>query len=475
MYASNLQKLLFNSLAHSDFSPQSFANFTERFNQLRNYGHLPRGRDQRKRVLTPTQVALAILGLVPTAPQWAGHGATVLRNFSPVGGLQGGLYETQSLVDAITLLLTNKEARENLLTLQILVGETATNSSGAAVFAYDRGGVRRHAYYMPQTAVSLSKPGAELSFDLERHVHSAASRSIIFDRKFFDRISREMTLATIHLGEPIGDGSEYDEEETQQAYLKKLGVTPRSRFLNMAADNHVTWPKEPTLVKFGGHHFILMPRTKENIQSVHIDLSANALDDAEATTVIRRFLSIMSWCDNQFAALGFGWSGTTVPVAVSKPELAFRTTSQYIFDRKMLSDPKALRALALYREALNAEHNNLISYAVLNYYKIIELTQSDRGSTKAWFRNNFDHVRRIGRLKRSLDEFDNSRGATAPHEYIYKSCRIAVAHAGKDSESDPDDATELYRLHVAADIMQALAHHLIETEFKISGCIFDGT
>ena len=51
--------------------------------------------------------------------------------------------------------------------------------------------------------------------------------------------------------------------------------------------------------------------------------------------------------------------------------------------------------------------------------------------------------------------------------YIYKSCRIAVAHAGKDSKSDPDDASELRRLHAAADIMQVLARHCIEAEFKI--------
>ncbi|WP_158816855.1 hypothetical protein [Methylocapsa sp. S129] len=78
MYASNLQELLFHCSEHSDMSPQAFAEFTDRFNALRDYGHLPKGRDQRKRLLTPIQVALAILGLVPTRPSWAGHGATVL-------------------------------------------------------------------------------------------------------------------------------------------------------------------------------------------------------------------------------------------------------------------------------------------------------------------------------------------------------------------------------------------------------------
>jgi hypothetical protein len=296
-----------------------------------------------------------------------------------------------------------------------------------------------------------------------------------FGRSFFQGVTGAMEAAARHPGEPAGDGSEYDEEEAKQALWKKLGVTAHSRFMNMVADNHVTWPHEPTLVKFHGHHFVLMPRTKDNVQSLHMDLVGNRLDDRGATTVMRRFLSLMAWCDDNFATLGFGWSGNPVPVPVTKPELAFRTTSHYIFDRKIPSTPEARRALALYREALNAEHSQLISYAVLNYYKIIELTQRHRGPTKNWFRDNFVYVRGFEHLKRLLDDFDKLRGKMEPHEYIYKSCRLAVAHASKDSESDPDDASELLRLHTAADIMQVLARHCIEVEFKVSDCMFDGS
>jgi hypothetical protein len=475
MYASNLQGLLFDCSQHSDMSPQTFAEFTERFNALRSYGHLPKGRDQRKRLLTPIQIASAILGLVPTRPSWAGHGATVLKNLSPVGGPRGGFHNTASLVDAMTLLLTDAGARESLIAVRIIVGETGVNSTGGAVFTYEHNGGRRQAFFMPYMAVSLAREGAELSSDFERQLFSLASREMSFGQPFFGRVARAMEIAARHPREPASDGSEYDEEEAKQALWKKLGATPRSRFLNMAADNHVTWPSEPTLVKFDGYHFVLMPRTKDLVQSVHMDLTENRLDDSSATTVIRRFLSIMAWCDDNFATLGFGWSGNPVPVPVTKPELAFRSTPHYIFDRKMPSTPEAGRALALYREALNAEHNSLISYAVLNYYKIIELTQRDRGATKNWFRDNFAHARRFAHLKHSLDDFDKLRGTTEPHEYIYKSCRIAVAHAGKDSKSDPDDASELRRLHAAADIMQVLARHCIEAEFKISDCMFDGT
>ena len=382
MYASNLQELLFYCSEHSDMSPQAFAEFKQRFDTLRSYGHLPKGRDQRRQLLTPTQIASAILGLVPTQPAWAGHGATVLKSLSPVGGPNGSFYNTASLIEAIALALTNVQARNSLIVARIVVGQTGINSNGGAIFTYDHEGVRKQAFFMPPMATSLAREGVELSFDFEKRLSSAASREMRFGRPFFERIARAIEAAARNPDEPAGDGSEYDDEEAKQALWKKLGVTARSRFMNVAADNHVTWPPDPTLVKFDGYHFVLMPRTMEHVQSVHIDLVGNKLNDTEATSVIRRFLSLMAWCDDSFATLGFGWSGNPVPAPVRKPELAFRTTSHYIFDRKLPSTPKARRALALYREALNAEHSGLISYAVLNYYKVIELTQHDRGATK---------------------------------------------------------------------------------------------
>jgi len=475
MYASNLQELLFHCSEYSDLSPQAFADFVERFNKLRSYGHLPKGRDQRKRLLTPMQIASAVLGLVPIHPAWAGHAATILKSLSPVGGPKAGFHNTRSLIEAIALVLTDAHARASLLGLRVVLGQTGINSSGGAILTYEHGGSRRQAFFMPRMATSLTREGADSTFDFEERLSSAASREIRFGRSFFEGIARAMEAAARNPGDPAGDGSEYDEEEAKQALWKKLGVTPRSRFLNMAADNHVTWPPEPMLVKFDGHQFVLMPRTKDKIQSVHVDLVGNRLDANGATTVIRRFLSLMAWCDDGFATLGFGWSGNPVPVPVAKPELAFRTTSRFIFDRKMPQTSQARRALALYREALNAKHSQLISYAVLNYYKIIELARHHRGPTKKWFRDNFAYARGFDHLKGSLHDFDKLRGTIEPHEYIYKSCRLAVAHAGKDSESDPDDASELLRLHTAANIMQVLARHCIEVEFKISDCVFDGS
>jgi hypothetical protein len=73
-------------------------------------------------------------------------------------------------------------------------------------------------------------------------------------------------------------------------------------------------------------------------------------------------------------------------------------------------------------------------------------------------------------IKRFLDLC----GGEPPHKYIHDSCRISVAHAGKRSKSDPDDANEIVRLHTAARVMRLLARRFIKNEFGLSDLIYSG-
>jgi len=50
-----------------------------------------------------------------------------------------------------------------------------------------------------------------------------------------------------------------------------------------------------------------------------------------------------------------------------------------------------------------------------------------------------------------------------------------LAHANKPYSSDPDDPRELRRLHVAAEILRALARRFIHDELGVSDCPYDGS
>jgi hypothetical protein len=206
-----------------------------------------------------------------------------------------------------------------------------------------------------------------------------------------------------------------------------------------------------------------MPKTKESMQSIHIDLHGNKLNLAEAMTVINRFLSLLTWHDDQFAIAQDGWSGNPIPVAVPRRNLAFATTYHWLFNLQPPTSEETCRALALYREARNAEQNFMVSYAILNYFKIIEIRHK-KGETRLWIAHNYSP-----RKDDPQDQlFLGACGTEPPDKYICESCRVAVAHASRTYPSDPDDENELFRLKNAAVVMRRLARLLISKELGMS-------
>jgi hypothetical protein len=473
MFAKNLQAELFELCQKGDMSGTAPDEILARFESLRNYRQLPYGRERRNQPLTSGEIAAAILGLVATKPLWAGHVALILRDLRPVGGVNASFSGTPTLQEAIERILTDTAARKRIVKLMVSGAESATNSHGLATLIYEADGARRRAYYVPKEAVSQLQPGVEQQFDGDFR-NSPLSRETSFNGRFFDRIARAIEVAKAFPTPPQDDGSEYDAEEARQARFRKLGAVAGSRFLNVGVDNQVTWPREETVVTFDRYQLVLLPKTGEHIQSIHVDLTTNKLSDREAMTVINRFLSIMSWCDDQFAIAQGGWSGNPVPVAVARRNLAFTTTHDWIFDRKIPETENVRRALALYREARNAQQNFMVSYAVLNFFKIIEVGYNGPQKVKKWFCDNFDLVKQQPAYCAEFEKFGEICSSERPHEYIYKACRIAVAHANKDSKSDPDDANELTRLHTAADVLRIFARHFIATELGVSDVMYSG-
>ena len=174
---------------------------------------------------------------------------------------------------------------------------------------------------------------------------------MVFNRRFFQRLARAIGDARAHPTLPTGDGSEYDKEDAERARRERLVVTSSSRFLNIGVDNQFTWTLNETLVEFDRYKFVLMPKTAQHVQSIHGDLHANKVNTEEAMTIINRFLSLLTWCDDQYAIAQDGWSGNPVPVAVPKRDLAFTTAHHWVFNRNIPSSEEVRRALALYREA----------------------------------------------------------------------------------------------------------------------------
>jgi hypothetical protein len=468
MYASNLEEALYLLMDRSEASHADPSEFRARMESLRGYGRLPRGRENHETLLTNEQIADAILGLAATKPGWAGHVALVLRSLKPVGGKSASFEGADNLSEAVQILLEDKQASECLIDLSLTSAEHGTNANGHATLRYQSAEGEKTVHFVHQLAVSLHGAGAEKKYD-PRNWSRPASRQLVLSQAFFETLVKWIEVIRHLEPGPSSDGSEYDATEAEDRRRKALGVRNNSRYLNVGVDNQVTWPRTETLVTFDRFKIVMLPKTKDNVQSISMDLTANELNVQEARTVVNRFLSLLCFCDDQYAVAQDGWSGNPIPVGVPRRNLAFTTATHWIFDRKIPETDEARRALALYREARNAEQNFLVSYAVLSYYKIIEIVHSNEGEAIAWLKQNFAAASATIR-REVLARFDVERGQVAPESHINWAYRIAVAHASprKTQASDPDDASELRRLHTAAEVLRPIACYFIKNDLRIS-------
>ncbi len=109
----------------------------------------------------------------------------------------------------------------------------------------------------------------------------------------------------------------------------------------------------------------------------------------------------------------------------------------------------------------------MISYAVLSYFKVLEIHYPEGKDIRSWIAKTFPL------LENSLNEscvktFLEACGKEDVEQYLWKACRLAVAHVREKHPSDPDIVQELHRLHNAADIMRQLARHFIMSELEVS-------
>lgn len=477
MLARRFESLLAGELGSTDLGQRRPDDFPQRFESLRGYRLIPAGRTKNATPLTHSQMAAAILSTATPKPGFAGLAGKLLMSLCPVGGAAASFQGCETLGSAVESLLQAPATLDSFLELRVSDSEIYTNAHGRGAIIYRNGDTIQTAYYVHQNAASLFHEGAEADFD-HRALISSAVTETVFYAPFFKRIVRELDREAAAPPMPVAIPPEdEDQEARREQRAKYLGVLPNSRFLHLGVDTQVSWPPEEMVVNFEGYRLILMPKTRDHTTSISIDLAGQRITDERAVSLINRFLSLLAWCDDHYAILQEGWSGNPIPRPVPRQNLGFVTSYGWWFDRKSPTVSEARKALALYREGRNAEQNYFISYAILSYYKIIELKFGDFEGERVrqWIASNYAALKTDTLLAREIREFEKARANEQPETYLDGACRVAVAHSSIRRPSDPDELPELRRLHVAADILRELARRFIRDEFHISECPYDGS
>jgi hypothetical protein len=238
-------------------------------------------------------------------------------------------------------------------------------------------------------------------------------------------------------------------------------------WLNCGVTPHTKWPVKQMEVKYGNNTFVLMPRTKENAASIHIDLEGIS-DDIEGRTLLKRFLSALSWKDDQPAILHYGWSGNTepTPVPVRMTPDGYQPFKEFPNKICEIKDEKAKLAIALYREALNLEIEN-IPFSFLSYFKILNIFWEKKleHELSNYFRNLQDKD-----LIPIIKAIERKHGDVAKH--IVVSRRHAIVHAFLKPTVDPDDVAGVRSISEDLAFMRLLTAKIIEETYNIEQSIW---
>ncbi len=244
-------------------------------------------------------------------------------------------------------------------------------------------------------------------------------------------------------------------------------------WLNVGVSGKAIWPTDETSIQFGGCILLLRPATPISSQSIHIDLDSGVSEE-DALTIINRFLSVLSWCDDQPMENKYGWSGNPVPVSVPKDSSQTGSSIAFPFYRELETEPKVRLALALYREGRTI---NSVPFAFLSYFKILNIFWEDKFRTVNGVRANqiVEQIRAIIPHVTESIAMDRIRNLQSAHvdvaKYLYESCRCAIAHAHAGAVADPDEIRDIRRLSADIWVIKAIAEDLIAKQFKISRSI----
>lgn len=232
------------------------------------------------------------------------------------------------------------------------------------------------------------------------------------------------------------------------------------QWLVIGLESEVFWPTDETDVTFQGHTFLLRPATEEHTPSIAFNYDDSTMEYNDALLLTRRFLSSLSWVEGG-SLHEIMITGGSFPIYVGRPRTNLVNDRFRVDYLPEALDQKAQLALALYREALNA---NTTPYRVLGFLKIINIKYNTGAAQKAWINQTLPLLDRYEAEKRIIEL---RAECTDLGQYLFESCRCAIAHAFNDPIVDPDDPEDLTRLRADLPLIKGLAVYMIENEFGV--------
>ena len=221
-------------------------------------------------------------------------------------------------------------------------------------------------------------------------------------------------------------------------------------------EQFIGWPTKKQIIIFRGVKLLVLPELPDTYPGLALRKSETSEDPVR---LINDFLSSLVWKEHRPISVKY-WSGGGLPYVMGKDRLAsfispkFRI--EYLQDP---SDKKTRLALAFYREALTLNHK---AYSFLSYYKIINLRFPESSKQMEWVNSEILKLAdpELQKILSQIPQKDKGN-------YLYVSCRCAIAHAGIDPVVDPDNQDDIKRLSNELPLIKYLSEQIIENEYGV--------
>ena len=139
-----------------------------------------------------------------------------------------------------------------------------------------------------------------------------------------------------------------------------------TKWLTASVKASFGWPTERLEFVYRGYKYLIRPETEELEPTVSV-FCDNALDFKEGLNLINRFLSSLAWSQNHGVhVLSTIGSSTQEPIRIGKPKMRIVSDPWKHLYLPVPNDPKALRALAIFREAMSV---NSYPYKFLGFLR----------------------------------------------------------------------------------------------------------
>lgn len=257
-----------------------------------------------------------------------------------------------------------------------------------------------------------------------------------------------------------------------QLYIKHIFGTDVLNFMQQEGswvivniEQTFGWPKDDLLIKIDGRTLALLSTGPEGrFLPAVASIAKSEKDTIELTKFIYEFLSRLNWVLGGSIRIESTMGGSTPIRTTFQGKVNYTSNNFRIpFLPANLSDEVKI-ALALYREGKHLMHVHN-GYSFLSFFKIINMVNSIPKKQKDWIKNNFVKIRTDEKVEEWATQIENA--GENIEDYLYVSCRCAIAHAGLDPTINPDDPNDARRLRKDLPIMQKLAKIIMVENFGL--------